>query len=97
MHFHPPTLSSPARDEWIIRLRWARRLSASHSSPSAVRLPAAPSLSAAEEAASVNEHGIDAYFPILHEAMDAEEAMRRDVTTANLRQTVTQVLRLIHD
>ena len=52
---------------------------------------------AAEEAASVNEHGIDAYFPILHEAMDAEEAMRKDVTTANLRQTVTQVLRLIHD
>ena len=52
---------------------------------------------AAEEAASVNEHGIDAYFPILHEAMDAEEAMRRDVTTANLRQTVTQVMRLIHD
>ena len=52
---------------------------------------------AAEEAASVNEHGIDAYFPILHEAMDVEEAMRKDVTTANLRQTVTQVLRLIHD
>ena len=40
-------LAITARDEWIIRLRWVRRLSESHSLPSAARLPAVPSLSAA--------------------------------------------------
>ena len=51
---------------------------------------------AAKEAAAVNAHGIDAYFPILHEAMTAEEAMQKDITAANLQQTITQVMRLIH-
>ncbi|WP_294156689.1 glycerate kinase [uncultured Selenomonas sp.] len=43
----------------------------------------------------VNRHGIDAYFPILHLPMTVEEAMQHDVTVQNLRQTVTQALRVL--
>ncbi len=51
---------------------------------------------ATREAELVNQHGIDAYFPILHSAMSLEEAMDAKTTKANLTQTVQQVLRLIH-
>ena len=52
--------------------------------------------SATREAARVNSHGIDAYFPILHAPMPLAEAMDRDTTEANLSQTVEQVMRLVH-
>ncbi|MGO5131887.1 glycerate kinase family protein [Mitsuokella jalaludinii] len=52
--------------------------------------------SATREAARVNAHGIDAYFPILHAPMPLAEAMDRDTTEANLSQTVEQVMRLVH-
>ena len=51
---------------------------------------------ATREAELVNQHGIDAYFPILHSAMSLEEAMYTETTKANLTQTIQQVLRLIH-
>lgn len=47
------------------------------------------------DAEQVNQHGIDAYFPILHMPMTAEEAMEEKTTRLNLKQTVTQVLRLL--
>lgn len=50
---------------------------------------------ATPEAESVNAHGIDAYFPILHFPMSTAEAMKIDIATANLTQTVTQALRLL--
>lgn len=50
---------------------------------------------ATPEAESVNLHGIDAYFPILHFPMTTEEAMKIDVASPNLAQTVTQALRLL--
>lgn len=44
----------------------------------------------------VNQHGIDAYFPILHEPMTVEQAMERSVTESNLRQTAQQIFALLH-
>ena len=52
--------------------------------------------SALPDAEFVNQHGIDAYFPILHVPMSIEEAMDRDNTERNLRQTVQQVMHLLH-
>ena len=46
-------------------------------------------------AAAVNDHGIDAYFPILHQAVTVDEAMKHEHTERNLRQTATQALRLL--
>lgn len=51
---------------------------------------------AKQDAEHVNQHGIDAYFPILHAPMTLEEAMRRATTEQNLRQTMQQVMHLIH-
>lgn len=51
---------------------------------------------ATREAERVNQHGIDAYFPILHAPMTLEEAMSRTTTEQNLRQTMQQVMHLIH-
>ncbi|MBR1396674.1 MAG: glycerate kinase [Selenomonadaceae bacterium] len=50
---------------------------------------------AAKDAAAVNEHGIDAYFPIIHMPMSVSEAMDYEVAKTNLYQTVTQIFRLI--
>ena len=50
---------------------------------------------ATKDAASVNEHGIDAYFPIIHMPMSVSEAMDYEVAKTNLYQTVTQIFRLI--
>ena len=47
------------------------------------------------DAELVNQHGIDAYFPILHMPMTAEEAMEEKNTRLNLKQTVMQILRLL--
>ncbi|WP_270528119.1 glycerate kinase [Mitsuokella jalaludinii] len=52
--------------------------------------------SAARDAERINQHGIDAYFPILHAPMTLQEAMDRTTTEQNLRQTVQQVMHLIH-
>lgn len=52
--------------------------------------------SAARDADRVNQHGIDAYFPILHAPMTLQEAMDRTTTEANLRQTMQQIMHLIH-
>lgn len=51
---------------------------------------------AAPDAPRVNQHGIDAYFPILHAPMTLQEAMDRATTEQNLCQTVQQVMHLIH-
>ncbi|XOQ25331.1 MAG: Glycerate kinase [Mitsuokella multacida] len=51
---------------------------------------------AARDAENVNQHGIDAYFPILHAPMPVEEAMERTVTEVNLRQTAQQIFSLLH-
>lgn len=50
---------------------------------------------AADEANLVNDHGIDAYFPILHNAVSVEEAMKSEVARKNLSMTVEQIVRLI--
>lgn len=51
---------------------------------------------ATHDAEAVNEHGIDAYFPILHTPMSVEEAMEAHTTRQNLTRTIQQVMRLIH-
>lgn len=50
---------------------------------------------AAKDAEVVNDHGIDGYFPILHEVVSMEEAMSEEVAARNLAQTVTQVFRIM--
>ena len=49
------------------------------------------------DAEAVNEHGIDAYFPILHLPMRVEEAMEEKTARQNLHQTVTQLIRLLRE
>lgn len=49
------------------------------------------------DAEAVNEHGIDAYFPILHLPMRVEEAMEEKTACQNLHQTVTQLIRLLRE
>lgn len=51
---------------------------------------------AKHDAVSVNQNGIDAYFPILHEPMSVDEAMDTEITKQNLKQTMQQILNLIH-
>ena len=50
---------------------------------------------ASDDAEMVNDSGIDAYFPILHHAGTAEEAMEPDVARSNLYRTAVQVFRLM--
>ncbi len=50
-----------------------------------------------EGAELCNDHGIDAYFPILQTAMDLEEAMKVEVARKNLIATVVQVMRILSD
>ena len=48
-----------------------------------------------EGAQACNEHGIDAYFPILREPVSVEEAMEPKTARENLYQTAAQVFRVI--
>lgn len=47
------------------------------------------------EASLCNQHGIDAFFPILHTITTLEEAMTPETTRQNLTDTTEQVFRLI--
>lgn len=47
------------------------------------------------DAAICNQHGIDAFFPILRNIVTLEEAIDRDNAAANMADTVEQVFRLI--
>lgn len=49
-----------------------------------------------EEAAECNNHGIDAYFPILRNIVSLEEAMDSGNAGKNMAETVEQVFRLIN-
>lgn len=51
---------------------------------------------ATEEAAECNNHGIDAYFPILRNIVSLEEAMDSGNAGKNMAETVEQVFRLIN-
>lgn len=48
-----------------------------------------------EDALLCNDHGIDAFFPILRRITTLEEAMEKDAAHANLADTAEQVFRLI--
>ena len=50
-----------------------------------------------EEAKACNDHGIDAFFPILRGVVTLEEAMNSDNARRNMAATVEQVFRLIPD
>lgn len=47
------------------------------------------------EASVCNQHGIDAYFPILSGAMTLEQAMQTETAKSNLSRTAEQLMRLI--
>lgn len=48
-----------------------------------------------EDAAECNDHGIDAFFPILRRVCTLEEAMEKDNAIKNITDTAEQILRLI--
>ena len=48
-----------------------------------------------DDARLVNEHGIDAFFPILRKVCSLEDAMKVDNAGANLADTAEQVFRLL--
>lgn len=50
---------------------------------------------ASDDAELVNDHGIDAYFPILRRPMSEQEAMAKTTTEQNLRRAATQALNLL--
>lgn len=49
---------------------------------------------AARDAGACNEQGIDAFFPILREAVSLEAAMKRENAEANMEAAVEQAYRL---
>lgn len=49
-----------------------------------------------ENARACNEHGIDAFFPIVRRAVSLEEAMDRTNAARNMADTVEQVFRLLY-
>jgi len=51
--------------------------------------------SVTEDAGVCNEHGIDAFFPILRRIVTLEEAMTNNIAKQNLADTVEQVFRLL--
>lgn len=51
--------------------------------------------SVTEDAGVCNEHGIDAFFPILRRIVTLEEAMQTDTAKRNLTDTAEQVFRLL--
>ena len=48
-----------------------------------------------EDAVACNEHGIDAFFPILRGVVSLDEAMDSENARRNMTSTVEQVFRLI--
>lgn len=50
---------------------------------------------ASEEASAVNQHGIDAFFPIVRGPISLEEALIRENAIRNLSETAEQVFRLL--
>lgn len=48
-----------------------------------------------DDAIACNEHGIDAFFPILRKVQSLEEAMQPEVAKENMERTVEQVFRLV--
>lgn len=48
------------------------------------------------DAVSVNDRGIDAFFPILNGCMSTDEAMDKNVSEENLYRSVDQVMKLIN-
>jgi glycerate kinase len=50
---------------------------------------------AAAGAESVNDEGIDAFFPILHEALPLAQAMQKEKARQNISRTARQILRLL--
>ena len=50
---------------------------------------------AADDAAVVNDYGIDAYFTILQNVVSLDEAMDKDTAKKNMTATVSQVFRLL--
>ena len=48
------------------------------------------------DAVSVNDRGIDAFFPILNKCMQTNEAMDKKVSEENLYRSVDQVMKLIN-
>lgn len=48
-----------------------------------------------EDAALCNQHGIDAFFPILRSVVSLEEAMEKENARKNMTDTVEQVMRLL--
>ena len=48
-----------------------------------------------KDAISCNEHGIDAFFPILRSVVSLEEALDEDSAYTNLSDTAEQVFRII--
>lgn len=50
---------------------------------------------ATDDAGVVNEHGIDAYFPITRSIVSLEEALDKDNARKNMINTVEQVFRVL--
>lgn len=50
-----------------------------------------------EDAALCNQHGIDAFFPILRSVVSLEEAMEKENARKNMTDTVEQVMRLLQN
>jgi glycerate kinase len=48
----------------------------------------------ADGAETCNEHGIDAFFPILRGVATLEEAMEPETARQNIRKTAEQIMRL---
>ena len=48
-----------------------------------------------DDAIACNEHGIDAFFPILRKVQSLEEVMKPEVAKENMERTVEQVFRLV--
>lgn len=51
--------------------------------------------SVTKDAVKCNEHGIDAYFPVLRRVMTLEEAMEKETAKENIARTAEQAARLI--
>ncbi|WP_025196446.1 glycerate kinase family protein [Streptococcus agalactiae] len=49
-----------------------------------------------EDAILCNQHGIDAFFPIVRRLISLDEAMSKEVAYKNMKETATQVFRLIN-
>lgn len=52
--------------------------------------------SVTEDAIRCNQHGIDAFFPIVRRLISLDEAMSKEVAYKNMKETATQVFRLIN-